>query len=57
MYQYATGIAAALSIYKDIKENKKDAVENYIKFLKTGGSKYPLDSLNITGVDLTKKQQ
>ncbi|MBB6213122.1 oligoendopeptidase F [Borreliella californiensis] len=55
VYQYATGIAAALSIYKDIKENKKDAVENYIKFLKTGGSKYPLDSLNITGVDLTKK--
>nr|WP_267509041.1 oligoendopeptidase F [Borreliella garinii] len=55
VYQYATGIAAALSIYKDIKENKKDAVENYIKFLKTGGSKYPLDSLNIAGVDLTKK--
>ncbi|APT00114.1 oligoendopeptidase F [Borreliella mayonii] len=55
VYQYATGIAAALSIYKDIKENKKDAVKNYIKFLKTGGSKYPLDSLNITGVDLTKK--
>ncbi|WKC89776.1 oligoendopeptidase F [Borreliella finlandensis] len=55
VYQYATGIAAALSIYKGIKENKKDAVENYIKFLKTGGSKYPLDSLNITGVDLTKK--
>nr|WP_267508037.1 oligoendopeptidase F [Borreliella afzelii] len=55
VYQYATGIAAALSIYKDIKENKKDAVANYIKFLKTGGSKYPLDSLNITGVDLTKK--
>ncbi|AJA90078.1 oligoendopeptidase F [Borreliella chilensis] len=55
VYQYATGIAAALSIYKDIKENKKDAVENYIKFLKTGGSKYPLDSLNITGVDLTQK--
>ncbi|WNY65718.1 oligoendopeptidase F [Borreliella andersonii] len=55
VYQYATGIAAALSIFKDIKENKKNAVENYIKFLKTGGSKYPLDSLNITGVDLTKK--
>ncbi|EEF84621.1 oligoendopeptidase F [Borreliella spielmanii] len=55
VYQYATGIAAALSIYKDIRENKKNAVENYIKFLKTGGSKYPLDSLNITGVDLTKK--
>ncbi|WNY66623.1 oligoendopeptidase F [Borreliella lusitaniae] len=56
VYQYATGIAAALLIYKNIKENKKDAVENYIKFLKTGGSKYPLDSLNITGVDLTKKE-
>ncbi|AYE36135.1 oligoendopeptidase F [Borrelia turcica IST7] len=55
VYQYATGITAALLIYKNIKENKKDAIKNYIEFLKTGGSKYPLDSLKVTGVDLTLK--
>ncbi|UGQ15944.1 oligoendopeptidase F [Borrelia sp. RT5S] len=55
VYQYATGITAALLIYKNIKEEKKDAIKNYIEFLKTGGSKYPLDSLKVTGVDLTLK--
>ncbi|WKC57822.1 oligoendopeptidase F [Borrelia sp. P9F1] len=55
VYQYATGITAALLIYKNIKDNKKDAIKNYIEFLKTGGSKYPLDSLKVTGVDLTLK--
>ncbi|UER67439.1 oligoendopeptidase F [Borrelia sp. BU AG58] len=53
VYQYATGITAALLIYKNIKENKEDAIKDYMEFLKTGGSKYPLDSLKITGVDLT----
>ncbi|AFI31030.1 oligoendopeptidase F [Borrelia crocidurae] len=55
VYQYATGITAALLIYKNIKNNKKDATKNYIDFLKTGGSKYPLDSLKVTGVDLNLK--
>ncbi|UPA11935.1 oligoendopeptidase F [Borrelia venezuelensis] len=55
VYQYATGITAALLIYKNIKNNKKDATKNYIKFLKIGGSKYPLESLKVTGVDLSLK--
>ncbi|AGT27243.1 oligoendopeptidase F [Borrelia miyamotoi] len=56
VYQYATGITAALLIHKNIKENKKDATKNYIEFLKIGGSKYPLESLKITGVDLSLKK-
>ncbi|AHE62582.1 oligoendopeptidase F [Borrelia parkeri] len=55
VYQYATGITAALLIYKNIKNNKKDATKNYIDFLKIGGSKYPLESLKVTGVDLSLK--
>ncbi|UEQ06901.1 oligoendopeptidase F [Borrelia hermsii] len=55
VYQYATGITAALLIYKNIKDNKKDATKDYIEFLKTGGSKYPLESLKVTGVDLSLK--
>ncbi|BCR21685.1 oligoendopeptidase F [Borrelia sp. HM] len=55
VYQYATGITAALLIYKNIKEDKKDTIKNYIEFLKTGGSKYPLESLKVTGVDLSLK--
>ncbi|BCR20857.1 oligoendopeptidase F [Borrelia miyamotoi] len=56
VYQYATGITAALLIHKNIKENKKDATKSYIEFLKIGGSKYPLESLKITGVDLSLKK-
>ncbi|WP_445435872.1 oligoendopeptidase F [Candidatus Borreliella tachyglossi] len=55
VYQYATGITAALLIYENIKNNKKDATKNYIGFLKTGGSKYPLESLKVAEVDLTLK--
>ncbi|AHH08211.1 oligoendopeptidase F [Borrelia anserina] len=55
VYQYATGITAALLIYKNIKDNKKDATKNYMEFLKTGGSKYPLESLKVTGVNLSLK--
>ncbi|AHH10411.1 Oligoendopeptidase F [Borrelia coriaceae ATCC 43381] len=55
VYQYATGITAALLIYTNIQNNKKDATKNYIEFLKTGGSKYPLESLKVTDVDLSLK--
>lgn len=53
VYKYATGFSAATAIAKNILEGKEGAVENYIKFLKSGGSDYPLELLKKTGVDLT----
>ena len=35
---------------------KKNAVENYKKFLKCGRTKTPLESLKLAGVDLTKTE-
>lgn len=55
VYKYATGISAASYIVDGILNNKEDALENYINFLKTGGSMYPLDELKIAGVDLNSK--
>ncbi len=55
MYKYATGLSAACQIVNQILDGKENAVENYIKFLKTGGSMAPNDELKINGVDLTKK--
>jgi oligoendopeptidase F len=52
VYQYATGFCSAVSIAKRILE--ENGAENYLKFLATGGSDYPLEELKITGVDLTK---
>ena len=55
VYKYSTGLAAACHIVKGILEGKKDILDNYLSFLKTGGSDYPLNELKVAGVDLTKK--
>ena len=52
VYQYATGFCSAVSIAKKILEENGTA--DYLKFLSTGGSDYPLEELKIAGVDLTK---
>ncbi len=52
VYQYATGFCSAVSIADRIlNHNGKD---DYLRFLSTGGSDYPLEELKIAGVDLTK---
>ena len=56
MYKYATGLSAACFIVNSILDGKKDAVKNYIDFLKTGSTMAPNDELKITGVDLTKSE-
>lgn len=55
VYKYATGISAASYIVDGILNNKEGALENYINFLKTGGSMYPLDELKIAGVNLNSE--
>ncbi len=52
VYQYATGFCSAVSIAKKILE--EDGAADYLRFLSTGGSDYPLEELKIAGVDLTK---
>lgn len=52
VYQYATGFSSAVNIASRILETG-DA-SDYLKFLTTGGSDYPLEELKIAGVDLTK---
>lgn len=52
VYQYATGLAAAVSITNDILGGKKNAVSNYLKFLASGSSDYPINLLKIAGVDM-----
>ncbi len=55
VYKYATGISAASYIVDGILNNKEGALENYMKFLKSGGSMYPLDELKIAGVNLNSE--
>lgn len=52
VYKYATGISVALSIVSDILNNKPHALDNYLLFLKSGGSNYPLEILKKCGIDI-----
>lgn len=56
VYQYATSFTASLLIYKNFRSGTKDAFNNYLKMLKSGGSRYPIDEVKLAGVDLTKKE-
>lgn len=55
VYKYATGISAASYIVDGILNNREGALENYINFLKTGGSMYPLEELKIAGANLNSE--
>jgi oligoendopeptidase F len=56
VYQYATGISAAHALARDVLEENEGAVDNYLAFLKAGGSLYPLDALKVAGVDMTSPE-
>ena len=50
VYKYATGLISALSIVSDIL-NGED-INNYLEFLKSGSSDYPLNILKKANVDI-----
>lgn len=52
VYKYATCISAASAIVKRIESEGAAYVNQYIDFLKCGGSKSPLDSLLVAGIDM-----
>lgn len=56
VFQYSTGISAAISIAKKLLTEKEPAVKNYRTFLTKGGSDYSLELLKIAGVDMTSKE-
>ena len=54
VYKYATGISAALALAKRVTNGGETEREDYFKFLKSGGSRYPIESLKVAGVDMEK---
>jgi oligoendopeptidase F len=53
VYKYATGISAAVALAERVLANETGAVAAYLDFLKSGGSKFPLETLQLAGVDMT----
>ena len=52
VYKYATGISAAMALSERVLSGTPGAVEAYLGFLKSGGSKFPLETLQEAGVDM-----
>ncbi len=56
VYKYATGIISALAISDRILNEGQTAINDYFKFLSSGGSDSPVELLKLAGVDLNKKE-
>ncbi len=52
VYKYATGVSAAIALAERVLSGVPGAVEAYLGFLKSGGSKFPLETLQAAGVDM-----
>jgi len=53
VYKYATGISAAVALSRRVLSGQPGSVEAYLKFLRSGGSRFPLETLRAAGVDMT----
>lgn len=52
VYKYSIGQIVAIIVADKIYKNDKQAIANYFKFLKSGSSLSPLDTIKLLGVDL-----
>lgn len=53
VYQYATGLVAAIALAQRVLSGTPGAVEKYLGFLKAGSSADPLTVLRAAGIDMT----
>jgi oligoendopeptidase F len=53
VYKYATGISAAVALSERVLSGESGTVDAYLNFLRSGGSKFPLETLKTAGVDMT----
>ncbi len=56
VYKYATGLSAAVSLARQVLSGGAAERDRYCAFLKSGGSKYPLESLAAAGIDMSRPE-
>jgi oligoendopeptidase F len=54
VYKYATGMSAAIALASRVTGGGPDELNDYLSFLQSGGSKFPLQQLRDAGVDMTQ---
>ena len=52
VYKYATGLSASIALSRKVLQGGERERNDYLGFLKSGGSQYPLESLKAAGVDM-----
>jgi oligoendopeptidase F len=55
VYKYATGISASLALSRRVLTGGDRERDAYLAFLKSGGSRFPIESLKLAGVDMADK--
>ncbi len=56
VYKYATGISASLALASGLLSEGSEARDRYRKFLTLGGSMFPLEELQLAGVDMSRPE-
>lgn len=56
VYQYSTSFTASISLAEKVLSGDKTALQNYMKFLSSGGSDYPIEILKKAGIDMTTSE-
>jgi oligoendopeptidase F len=56
VFQYSTGISAAVALVENIMDEGEPAAERYRNFLQSGSREYPLELLEGAGVDMTDSE-
>jgi oligoendopeptidase F len=56
VYKYAIGLSASISLSSQVLSGEKGAVDRVIHFLRSGGSRPPLETLRMAGVDMESSE-
>jgi oligoendopeptidase F len=53
VYKYSTGVSAALALAERVLSGGDVERQDYFSFLKSGGSRFPIEALKVAGVDMS----
>ncbi len=56
VYKYATGLSAAVALSQRVIGGGKVELDAYLGFLRSGGSRHPIDTLQSAGVDMASPE-
>jgi oligoendopeptidase F len=55
VYKYSTGISASIALSKRVLGGGAREREDYFAFLRSGGSRFPIEALKVAGVDMSTR--